>query len=89
MGQKLVSPGVRTLVVILELRLGVPEELSRLEVVARLDAAVVAAEEAARAVVLLARVPAGVALARALVGREGRRVGALIVLRICALCFTD
>ena len=77
------------MVVILELRLGVPEELSRLEVVARLDAAVVAAEEAARAVVLLARVPAGVALARALVGREGRRVGALIVLRICALCFTD
>ena len=53
----------RTLVVILKLGLRVPQELSRLEVVAGLDAAVEAAEEAARAVVLLARVPASVALA--------------------------
>ena len=67
----------RTLVVILELGLRVPQELSRLEVVAGLDAAVEAAEEAARAVVLLARVPARVALARALVRLERRRVGAL------------
>ena len=78
---------VQTLVVILELGLRVPQELSRLEVVARLDAAVVAAEEAAGAVVLLPRVPARVALVRALVLREGWRVGALA--RICTLCFTD
>ena len=64
-----------------------PQELSRLEVVARLDAAVVAAEEAAGAVVLLPRVPARVALVRAFVLREGWRVGALA--RICAWCFTD
>ena len=63
-----------------------PQELSRLEVVARLDAAVVAAEEAAGAVVLLPRVPARVALVRAFVLREGWRVGALA--RICAWCFT-
>ena len=67
----------RTLVVILELGLRVPQELSRLEVVAGLDAAVEAAEEAAGAVVLGPRVPTRVALVRALVRLEGWCVGAL------------
>ena len=76
-----------TLIVILELGLRVPQELSRLEVVAGLDAAVEAAEEAAGAVVLGPRVPARVALVGAFVRLEGRRVGALA--RIGAWCFSD
>ena len=65
-----------------------PQELAGLEVVARLDAAVVAAEEAAGAVVARARVPARVALARALGRRQGGRGGALARMA-GVVCFID
>ncbi len=55
------------LTLVLQLRLRVPEELSRVEVVAGLDASVEAAVEAAGAVVSPVSVPAGVALVRTLV----------------------